>query len=138
VEVIPTATPGQSPSPRGIAVPVTVTATEPPPTPEGTPAPHPSEAVDTGASASFTPPSPRASATPTASPQPGLWRVEGYVVDESGNPQKTFGVAAVRQAGRKTGPHTAAQGHTCLAVPGTRGARTAFDFYSACHGPRTV
>ena len=138
VAVAPTATPGLSPSPNGTAIPVTVTATEPPATPEGTPAPHPSEAVDTGASASITPPSPPPSAAPTASPQPGLWRVEGYVVDDSGSPLKNVCVVVGPRGCQKYSPHTDDQGHYFLDVAANKDVTTAFDFYFEMPGRQTV
>ena len=114
------------------------TATEPPPTPEGTPAPKPSVAVDTGASASIEPPSPRASATPTPSPQPGLWRVEGYVVDESGTPLKNVCVVVGPHGCQKYSPHTDDQGHYFLDVAANKDVTTAFDFYFEMPGRQTV
>src|SRR5437773_10586105 len=137
VVVAPTATPGQSPSPSGTSAPITVIATEPPPTLEGTPAPHPSEAVDTGASASVTPPSPPPSATPTATPQPGLWRVEGYVVDESGNPLKGVCVVVGPRGCQPFSPHTDDRGHYFLDVA-RNDLRTAFDFYFEMPGRATI
>ena len=136
VASVPTTSP--SPSPSGISIPVTVTATVPPPTPEGTPAPKPSDALDTAASASITPPTPPPSATPTASPQPGLWRVEGYVVDESGNPLKNVCVVVGPRGCQKYSPHTDDQGHYFLDVAASKDVPTAFDFYFETPGRETV
>ena len=134
VAVTPTATPRQSvyltPQPEA-TVPVAVA------TPEGTPAPKPSEAIDTAASASVTPPSPPPAATPTASPQPGLWRVEGYVVDESGNPVKSVCVVVGPRGCQKFSPHTDEQGHYFLDVAATD-VGTSFDFYFETPGRETV
>jgi hypothetical protein len=107
-------------------------------TPEGTPAPKPSEAVDTGASASVTPPSPPPAATATPSPQPGLWRVEGYVVDESGNPLKNVCVVVGPHGCQKFSPHTDEQGHYFLDVAAATDVMTSFDFYFETPGRETV
>ena len=135
VAVTPTATPTASatPPPQPEAtVPIAVA------TPEGTPAPKPSEAVDTGASASVTPPSPPPAATPTATPQPGLWRVEGYVVDESGNPLANVCVVVGPHGCQKFSPHTDAHGHYFLDVAASKDVNTAFDFYFEMPGRETV
>src|SRR5438105_9716188 len=135
VAVAPTAGPSASPSPE-VTPSAVATATEPPPTPVGTPAPHPSEAVDTAASASVTPPSSPPSATPTA--QPGLWRVEGYVVDESGNPLKNVCVVVGPHGCQRYSPHTDEQGHYFLDVAANKEVTTAFDFYFEMPGRETV
>jgi len=106
-------------------------------TPEGTPAPKPSEAVDTAASASVTPPSPSPAATPTPSPQPGLWRVQGYAVDESGNPLTNVCVVVGPHGCQKFSPHTDAHGHYFLDVAATT-VGTSFDFYFEMPGRETV
>ena len=132
---IPTATPTPiavvTPQPEA-TIPVAVA------TPEGTPAPKPSEPVDTAASASVTPPSPPPAATPTASPQPGLWRVEGYVVDESGNPLKNVCVVVGPHGCQKFSPHTDEQGHYFLDVAAGTDVLTSFDFYFETPGRETV
>ena len=107
-------------------------------TPEGTPAPKPSVAVDTAASASVTPPSPPPAATATPSPQPGLWRVEGYVVDESGNPLKNVCVVVGPRGCQKFSPHTDDQGHYFLDVAAATDVKTSFDFYFEMPGRDTV
>jgi hypothetical protein len=107
-------------------------------TPEGTPAPKPSEAVDTAASASVTPPSRPPAATATPSPQPGLWRVEGYVVDESGNPLKNVCVVVGPHGCQKFSPHTDEQGHYFLDVAAATTVNTSFDFYFETPGRETV
>ena len=107
-------------------------------TPEGTPAPKPSEAVDTAASASVAPPSPPPAATPTASPQPGLWRVQGYVVDEAGSPLKNVCVVVGPHGCQKFSPHTDEQGHYFLDVAASKDVTTAFDFYFEMPGRETV
>ena len=131
-----------SPSPASTTAEATSSAeptrTEPPPTPEGTPAPKPSVAVDTGASASVTPPTPPPSATPTASPQPGLWRVEGFVVDESGQPLRNVCVVVGPHGCQKYSPHTDDQGHYFLDVAASKDVTTAFDFYFEMPGRQTV
>jgi hypothetical protein len=133
VATAPSATPTAQVTPSAEA-----TLTEPPPTPVGTPAPAPSEAVDTAASASVSPPAPPASATPTAPPQPGLWRVEGYVVDESGNPLKNVCVVVGPHGCQRFSPHTDDRGHYFLDVAGSADIRTAFDFYFEMPGHETV
>ena len=128
-----TATPSAAETPQPSAsAPVAVA------TPEGTPAPKPSEAVDTAASASVTPPSPPPSATPTATPQPGLWRVQGYVVDESGSPLKGVCVVVGPHGCQKFSPHTDEQGHYFLDVAASKDVNTAFDFYFEMPGRETV
>ncbi len=107
-------------------------------TPEGTPAPKPSEAVDTAASVSVTPPSPPVAATATPSPQPGLWRVEGYVIDETGNPLKNVCVVVGPHGCQKFSPHTDEQGHYFLDVAAATEVKTSFDFYFETPGRETV
>jgi hypothetical protein len=137
VNVVATPTPSQSPAAAATAQP-DASAPVAVATPEGTPAPKPSEAVDTAASASVTPPSPAPAATPTASPQPGLWRVEGYVVDESGNPLTNVCVVVGPHGCQKFSPHTDAQGHYFLDVAASKDVNTAFDFYFEMPGRETV
>jgi len=132
VATAPSATPTATATPQ--AEP---TVSEPPPTPVGTPAPKPSEAVDTAASASVSPPPPPASATPTATAQPGLWRVEGYVVDESGNPLKGVCVVVGPRGCQPFSPHTDDRGHYFLDVA-RNDLRTAFDFYFEMPGRATI
>jgi hypothetical protein len=130
---------GPSATPTATATPqAEPTPTEPPPTPVGTPAPKPSEAVDTAASASVSPPPPPARASPTATPQPGLWRVEGYVVDESGSPLKNVCVVVGPRGCQRYSPHTDEQGHYFLDVAARNDIRTAFDFYFEMPGRETV
>jgi hypothetical protein len=85
-----------------------------------------------------TPPSPPPQATPTATPQPGLWRVEGYVVDESGNPLKDVCVVVGPHGCQKFSPHTDDRGHYFLDVAATKEVTTAFDFYFEMPGRETV
>jgi len=133
VAVAPTASPTEEATASSEA-----TATEPPATPEGTPAPKPSVAVDTAASASIAPPTPPPSATPTPSPQLGLWRIEGYVVDESGNPLRNVCVVVGPHGCQKYSPHTDDQGHYYLDVAASKDVTTAFDFYFEMPGRQTV
>jgi hypothetical protein len=135
VATVPTATPTASAVATlfpEATVPVAVA------TPEGTPAPIPSEAVDTAASASITPPAPPPAATATPSPQPGLWRVEGYVVDESGNPLKNVCVVVGPHGCQQFSPHTDGQGQYLLDVAAARDVLTSFDFYFETPGRETV
>ena len=110
-------------------------ATEPPPTPEGTPAPQPTAAVDTNASASVKPP---AKASPTATAQPGLWRVEGYVVDDSGSALANVCVVVGPHGCQKYSPHTDERGHYFLDVAATTDPPASFDFYFEMPGRETI
>ena len=135
VVTVPTATPTATPTAE-VTPSAEATFTEPPPTPFGTPAPIPSEPTEV--SASVTPPSPPARATPTPTPQPGLWRVEGYVVDESGDPLKNVCVVVGPHGCQRYSPHTDEQGHYFLDVAANRDVTTAFDFYFEMPGRETV
>jgi hypothetical protein len=133
--------PSPTPAPSASAKPSPET-TPPPtprPTPEGTPAPNPSEPVGQGASVTFVPASPSARATPTATPQPGLWRVEGYVVDENGSPLADVCVVVGPHGCQQYSLHTDEQGHYFLDVAQPiQGVHTTFDFYFQMPGRETV
>src|SRR6267378_6030760 len=74
----PTPVASASPTPEPPATPARVRST-----PAGTAAPRPATFVGIAASIPVSPPpAPRSSPTP----EPGLWRLEGYIVDESGRP----------------------------------------------------
>ena len=80
----PASLPQPSTSPVAVATPTPEpTPFRPRATPPGTPAPRPSTFVLISSSIPVkVPPAPN----PTATPEPGLWRLEGYVVDEQGQP----------------------------------------------------
>jgi hypothetical protein len=133
VAIAPTATPSADSTEVPAAAP-----TEPAATPPGTPAPPPTAAVDTDASASVAPPPAPAKATPTATPQPGLWRVEGYVLDEAGNPLKNVCVVVGPHGCQRFSPHTDERGHYFLDVAANVDPPTSFDFYFEMPGRQTV
>jgi hypothetical protein len=133
----PSSTVTASPTPSEAAAQASA-PTPPPPTPEGTPAPPPSNPVETGAPAQFTPPATPAQATATPTVEPGLWRVQGYVFDESGKPLKDVCVAGPRGCLPYT-PHTDERGHWFIDVAQPiNGITTNFDFYFQMPGRETV
>jgi hypothetical protein len=69
------------------------------------------------------------SATPTA--EPGLWRIEGYVVNQAGQPLKDVCVVVGPNGCRQVSPHTDARGHWFLDVAE---GRTSFDFHFVIPG----
>jgi hypothetical protein len=122
----PTATAAATPS-EASAIPTPRT------TPPGTPAPIPSEAI--ASSASIDLPSAPPNATPTPSPQPGLWRIEGYVVDDDHAPLSGVCVVIGPLGCKPFSPHTDDQGHWFLDIAE---GHTAFDFYFEMPGHQTV
>ncbi len=102
-------------------------------TPEGTPAPHPDQVtVD---SADIATPSPAPEATATPAPQPGLWRIDGYVVDEDGAPLKAVCVVIGPRGCQPFSPHTDERGYWFIDI--AEGTST-FDFYFEMPGFNTV
>ncbi|HEV8537147.1 MAG TPA: hypothetical protein VGR87_15695 [Candidatus Limnocylindria bacterium] len=79
------------------------------------------------------PPAPRA----TATPEPGLWRIEGYVVDEAGTPLENVCVVIGPHGCRPFSPHTDERGHYFLDVAASE-LTTAFDFYFEMPGRQTL
>ena len=130
-------TPGATPTEVAPASPSPNLETPEPPrtTPPGTPAPAPSEA--TVESVEVKMPSPRPAATPTRSPDPAVWRIEGTVVDEAGNPLEAVCVVVGPHGCQRFSPHTDEAGHYFLDV--AHGAlRTTFDFYFEMPGHQTI
>src|SRR5438309_4066546 len=129
---------------------VTPVASSPPPTveppatparvrstPVGTAAPRPATFVGISASIQVSPPpAPRSSPTP----EPGLWRLEGYIVDESGKPiENVCVVIGPVPCGQYT-PHTDELGHyfVDIAAVGSQTILQDFDFYFEIPGRQTV
>lgn len=131
-------------SPKGNPVAQTTPTVEPsatPPrvrsTPVGTPAPRPATFVGIAASVPVSPPpAPRSSPTP----EPGLWRLEGYIVDESGKPIENVCVVIGPVACAQYSPHTDERGHyfVDIAAAGSQTVPLAYDFYFEIPGRQTV
>lgn len=102
-------------------------------TPPGTPGPIPSEMIAQSASIETPPPPPNPTATPTA--EPGLWRIEGYVVDESGAPVPSVCVVVGPNGCKLWSPHTDDRGHWFLDVAE---GQASFDFYFEIPGFKTT
>jgi hypothetical protein len=107
-------------------------------TPPGTPAPRPSTFVTISASIPVkVPPAPR----PTATPEAGLWRLEGYVVDEQGNPIENVCVIIGPVGCQTYTTKTDERGHWFLDIasgPITPTTQVSFDFYFEIPGRETV
>jgi len=104
-------------------------------TPPGTPAPAPSEAAVT--SVPVQTPSPKPAATPSPTPDPAVWRIEGTVVDEEGNPLEAVCVVIGPHGCKLFSPHTDENGHYFLDVA-HGDITTTFDFYFEMPGHQTV
>ncbi len=106
-------------------------------TPVGTPAPRPATFVGISASVQVSPlPAPRSSPTP----EPGLWRLERYIVDESGKPiENVCVVIGPVPCGQYT-PHTDERGHyfVDIAAVGSQTIQQDFDFFFEIPGRQTV
>jgi hypothetical protein len=72
---------------------------------------------------------------PTPMPEPGLWRLEGYVVDESGQPIENVCVVIGPLGCQSFSPHTDERGYYFLDVAA---AQVTFDFYFEMPGHETV
>ena len=122
---VPTATPAPTPfRPRA--------------TPPGTPAPRPSTFVLISASIPVNVPP---AANPTATPEPGLWRLEGYVVDESGKPIENVCVVIGPTGCQTFTTKTDERGHWFIDIasgPVTPLTQVNFDFYFEIPGRETV
>src|SRR5713226_10618362 len=97
-------------------------------TPVGTPAPRPATFVGIAASVPVSPPpAPRSSPTP----EPGLWRLEGYIVEESGKPIENVCVVIGPVPCAQYSPHTDERGHYFVDVSavGNEIVLVAFDFF---------
>src|SRR6267378_3883102 len=106
-------------------------------TPVGTPAPRPATFVGLAESVTVSPPAaPRSSPTP----EPGLWRIEGYVVDEDGKPLENVCVVIGPIACSQYSPHTDERGHyfVDIAAVGTNTVLLAYDFYFEIPDRQTV
>jgi hypothetical protein len=106
-------------------------------TPVGTAAPRPATFVGITASVQVSPPpAPRSSPTP----EPGLWRLEGYIVDESGKPIENVCVVIGPVPCAQYSPHTDERGHyfVDIAAVGSQTVLLAYDFYFEIPGRQTV
>ena len=106
-------------------------------TPVGTPAPRPPTFVGIAASIPVSPPpAPRSSPTP----EPGLWRLEGYIVDEAGKPIENVCVVIGPVPCAQYSPHTDERGHyfVDIAAAGSQTVLLAYDFYFEIPGRQTV
>jgi hypothetical protein len=106
-------------------------------TPVGTPAPRPTNFVGISASVQVSPPpAPRSSPTP----EPGLWRLEGYMVDESGKPIENVCVVIGPVACQQFSPKTDERGHyfVDIAAVGSQTVPLNYDFYFEIPGRQTV
>jgi hypothetical protein len=106
-------------------------------TPVGTAAPRPATFVTIAASVPVSPPpAPRSSPTP----EPGLWRLEGYIVDEQGKPIENVCVVIGPVPCSQYAPHTDERGHyfVDIAAAGTQTVLLAYDFYFEIPGRQTV
>jgi len=102
-------------------------------TPPGTAAPAPTAA--TGESAQPITPTPVPNAKPTPSVEPGLWRIDGYVVDDSGAPLPAVCVAIGPLGCQVWSPKTDDRGYYFIDVAA---ARSTFDVYFTMPGHKTV
>jgi hypothetical protein len=106
-------------------------------TPVGTPAPRPATFVGIAASIAVSPPpAPRSSPTP----EPGLWRLEGYIVDEAGKPIENVCVVIGPVPCAQYSPHTDERGHyfVDIAAAASQTVLLAYDFYFEIPGRQTV
>ena len=131
---------GGASKPTPIASPTVEPSATPPrvrSTPSGTAAPRPTGFVGIGASIPVNPPAaPRSSPTP----EPGLWRLEGYIVDESAKPIENVCVVIGPVACAQYSPHTDERGHyfVDIAAAGSQTVLLAYDFYFEIPGRETV
>lgn len=123
------------------SVPPTVEPSATPPrvrsTPVGTAAPRPTNFVGIAASVPVNPPpAPRSSPTP----EPGLWRLEGYMVDEAGKPIENVCVVIGPVPCAQYSPHTDERGHyfVDIAAAGSQTVLLAYDFYFEIPGRQTL
>ena len=137
--------PGSLPEPSASAAVVSTPTPEPTPfrpraTPPGTPAPRPSTFVLISATIPVSAKVPR-SAVATPTPEPGLWRLEGYVMDESGNPLENVCVVIGPVPCQTFTTKTDERGHWFLDIasgPITPLTQVNFDFYFEIPGRETV
>jgi hypothetical protein len=121
-----------SPTPEPPATPPRVRST-----PVGTAAPRPATFVLISASVPVSPP-PAPRSTPT--PEPGLWRLEGYIVDESGKPIENVCVVIGPVGCGQYTPKTDERGHyfVDIAAVGSATLLQDFDFYFEIPGRQTI
>ena len=106
-------------------------------TPVGTAAPRPAAFVGIDKSIAVSPPpAPRSSPTP----EPGLWRLEGYIVDESGKPIENVCVVIGPVPCSQYSPKTDERGHyfVDIAAVGSQTLLQDFDFFFEIPGRQTV
>jgi len=127
-------------SPTVVASPTVEPSPTPPrvrSTPVGTAAPRPATFVGISASIPVSPPpAPRSSPTP----EPGLWRLEGYIVDEEKKPiENVCVVIGPVPCGQYT-PHTDERGHyfVDIAAVGNQTILQDFDFFFEIPGRQTI
>ena len=131
---------GATPKPAAAASPAPEPSATPPrvrSTPAGTPAPRPTNFVSISASVPVSPPAaPRSSPTP----EPGLWRLEGYIVDEAGKPIENVCVVIGPVGCGQYSPKTDERGHyfVDIAAAGTATLPLAYDFYFEIPGRQTI
>jgi hypothetical protein len=128
----PVAAPSPSPTVEPSATQARVRST-----PSGTAAPRPPTFVSISASVPVSPPAaPRSSPTP----EPGLWRLEGYMVDEGGKPIENVCVVIGPVACAQYSPKTDERGHyfVDIAAVGSQTLLLAYDFYFEIPGRQTV
>jgi len=132
--------PKAEPAPAAVATPTVEPSATPArvrSTPAGTAAPRPATFVGLEKSIPVSPPpAPRSSPTP----EPGLWRLEGYIVDESGKPIENVCVVIGPVGCAQYSPKTDERGHyfVDIAAAGTNTVLLAYDFYFEIPGRETV
>src|SRR6266513_4138350 len=132
--------PKAEPAPAAVATPTVEPSATPArvrSTPTGTAAPRPATFVGIAASVAVNPPpAPRSSPTP----EPGLWRLEGYIVDESGKPIENVCVVIGPVPCAQYAPHTDERGHyfVDIAAAGSQTVLLAYDFYFELPGRQTL
>ncbi len=102
-------------------------------TPPGTPGPIPDVAIATSAQIDRPPPAPDATATPA--PQPGLWRIDGYVVDQGMTPLAGVCVVIGPRGCQPYSPKTDDRGYWYIDIAE---GQANFDFYFERPGYKTV
>jgi hypothetical protein len=132
--------PKTGPTPTAVTSPTVepeATSFRPRSTPFGTPAPRPATFVGISASIPVTVP-PAARSSPT--PEPGLWRLEGFIVDEGGKPIENVCVVIGPVSCQQFSPHTDERGHyfVDIAAVGSQTLLQDFDFFFEIPGRQTV
>jgi hypothetical protein len=102
-------------------------------TPPGTPGPIPTAAI--AQSANIKTPSPDPNARPTPTPDQKLWRLDGYVVDESGKPLEAVCVVLGPLGCQTYSPKTDERGYWFIDIAA---GHTLFDVYFTMPGHKTV